>query len=554
MTSYLDLCKLFIKSLQINKFNRRGGKFFFYFLIFITILFVFVPFILIFTIFIYEMLLKLDAVGYASYGFEALFYIMFIFLFIFSFNVLINELYYSEDIDHILPLPVKPEVLFASKFTSCFIVENIILYIILLFAIMAYVFALSLPITHTLLGIIGIIFLPIIPMVYVSLILLIVINILKKIANRKLLKRIEYIFIGLLILGITFLLLKMSTINFEAYVEDFANGNHLFLDIMKYIFPSVPFFVGGLEKCSVIKMFISILINIIYFIGLVFLSHFLYYDGVTAIATHDTSSRKSSLNRMNDYKVRKPLVEYFIKDLKILFRSPTFFINCILINIIWPIFVFIIIKIGLPTYTISSMRNLISIKDSNFYMIILLFVIGISIIVPAINSIASSAFSREGKNYYFIKYIPMKYGLQWREKYLLSFIISFIGIELFSIPFFIIISTPIINILFYIVISILCISFVSLTGILIDSAYPKTIWDDEADSLRENYNSFVAMGFSLLLFGILCLGGYYLYDHLLINLNLFILYSFIILVFINLILYYVCNKKISYYIISQENV
>ena len=122
MTSYLDLCKLFIKSLQINKFNRRGGKLFFYFLIFITILFVFVPFILIFTIFIYEMLLKLDAVGYASYGFEALFYIMFIFLFIFSFNVLINELYYSEDIDHILPLPVRLEVLCASKFTSCFIV------------------------------------------------------------------------------------------------------------------------------------------------------------------------------------------------------------------------------------------------------------------------------------------------------------------------------------------------------------------------------------------------------------------------------------------------
>ena len=92
-------------------------------------------------------------------------------------------------------------------------------------------------------------------------------------------------------------------------------------------------------------------------------------------------------------------------------------------------------------------------------------------------------------------------------------IIGFIGIVVYTIPFFFVIHMPFILSLLFIVLITLCISFVSFVGLLIDSAFPKLIWDDEADSLRENYNTFIAMGYSLLLFAILCGGGYYLYSH-----------------------------------------
>ena len=128
MIQYLDLTKLFIKSLRINKLNKKGGRVLFYLLITILVLFVFIPILAIYSVFIYETMSKLNELDMAVAGFEALLFIVSIFSFVFGFNVLLNELYFSEDIENILPLPVKSETLVAAKFSSCFIVENLILF------------------------------------------------------------------------------------------------------------------------------------------------------------------------------------------------------------------------------------------------------------------------------------------------------------------------------------------------------------------------------------------------------------------------------------------
>ncbi len=551
MINYLDLTKLFIRSLRINKFNRKGGKVFFYTLIILSILFVFLPFMLIYTIFVYDTMNKLNDVNFANIGFEALLFLICIFSFVFSFNVLLNELYFSEDIENILPLPIKAETLAASKFSSCFIVENGILFIFLLLAVLAYVFALGLPKYYILLGIIGIIFLPMLSMIYCSLILFVIISVLKRFISSKSIKRIGYVLLGLLIVLIVYLLWKVSSFNFEQYIEEFAKGDHTFIEVMKYIFPTIHLFVIGLNDGSIIYMMLSVLLNFVYFGVMLLVARLLYYDGLIEIINKDTESKRMSSKKIKHFKVRSPFRQYMSKDIKMLFRSPTFFINCILINIIWPIFVFLIFRIGMSNYTITYMRDAIG-NNNVFDMRLLLIIIGVSIIVPAFNALASSAFSREGKNYHFIKYIPMKYGVQWREKYLLSFIISFIGIMFYALPFFIIIHVPIITMIMYICLISLCISFVAFIGLLIDSAFPKIVWDDEADSLRENYNAFIAMGYSLLLFGILCGLGYYLFDHNIININQFALLSFLVLIILNILLYIISDKKIGHNIVKQE--
>lgn len=552
MIQYLDLTKLFIKSLRINKLNKKGGRVLFYLLVTITLLFIFLPILAIYTIFVFETMRKLNDVDMAVAGFEALLFIISIFSFVFGFNVLLSELYFSEDIENILPLPVKPEILVASKFTSCFLVENVILFIFLFLAVLAYVLALKLPIYYILLSLVGIILLPMIPMVLCALILFVIINFLKKFMKSTSIRKIGYVLLAILIFLVAFFLWKASSFNFEDYLEDFVAGDHTFLEVMKFIFPPVYFFAKGLNQGSIIYMAASILINFLYFGIMFFAAKKLYYNSVVGITSKDTESKKKSHNVINNFKERKPIVQYFNKDIKILFRSPTFLINCILINIIWPIFVFLIFKIALPEYTITFMRNAVANQDPTFNFRLLLLVLGLPIIITSFNSLASSAFSREGKNFHFIKYIPMKYGLQWREKFFLSFIISFLGIIVYALPFFLIIHLPFIKMILYILLIILAISFVSLIGLLIDSSFPKLIWDDEADSLRENYNTFIAMGYSLLLFIIICGGGYYLFDHNQITLREFFIASFLLLVVGNLLLYFISRKKISNNIINQE--
>ena len=553
MIQYLDLTKLFIKSLRINKLNKKGGRVLFYLLITILVLFVFIPILAIYSVFIYETMSKLNELDMAVAGFEALLFIVSIFSFVFGFNVLLNELYFSEDIENILPLPVKSETLVAAKFSSCFIVENLILFIFLLLAVISYTYALKLPLYYVLISLIGIIFIPMIPMVFCTLLLFIIINILKKFLKTNAIKNIGYVLLGVLIILIVYILRKLSSFNFEAYLETFASGDHTFLEIMRYVFPPVYFFAKGLNEGSILYMLLSAVISLLYFGVMIIAAKYLYYQSVVGITSKDTDSKKRANNLIKNFKVKDPTVHYFWKDIKIIFRSPTFLINCVLINFIWPIFIYLIFKIALPNYTIEFMREAIINQDPTFNIRILLFVIGVPIIITSFNSLASSAFSREGKNFHFIKYIPLKYGLQWRAKYVVSFIISFIGVCMYAIPFFIIIHVPILTMLLYLLIIILGISFVSLIGLLIDSAFPKLIWDDEADSLRENYNTFIAMGYSLLLFTILCGGGYYLIDHKSITNTQFTIATLIILLIGNLILYLIGRKKISRNIKYQES-
>ena len=450
MIHYLDLTKLFIRSLRINKLNKKGGKILFYLLIAILVLFVFLPIIAIYSIFVYDTMLKLNDANVAVAGFEALLFLISIFSFVFGFNVLLNELYFSEDIENILPLPVKPETLLAAKFSSCFLVENILLFIFLLLAVIAYVFALKLPAYYILLSLVGIIFLPMIPMVYCVLILFFIINILKRFLKSADIKKIGYVLLGILILLVCYLIWKMSSFDFETYIENFASGDHTFLEIMKYVFPSVYLFTKGLNQGSILFMILSVLVNIIYFGITIIAAKLFYYDSVVGIASKDTDSKKKSQELIKHFKVKNPMISYFEKDIKVLFRSPTFFINCLVINIIWPIFVFLIFKTALANYSISYMRQAIIRQDTTFHFRLLLFTIGIPIIVTSFNSIASSAFSREGKNYHFIKYIPLKYGLQWRMKYLISFTVSLLGILVYVVPFLIIIHMPILKGILYV--------------------------------------------------------------------------------------------------------
>ena len=221
------------------------------------------------------------------------------------------------------------------------------------------------------------------------------------------------------------------------------------------------------------------------------------------------------------------------KEYKILMRTPSFFINCIVINIIWPIFIFALYQIGSIDYSITDINNMLINNKDEVRIIMLLVLSGISILLPAMNTIASTSFSREGKHFSFMKYIPVSYKDQWLSKFIISFIISFIGINFYTTVFYILIKLDIMTTIIYYIISILSISSINLLGMYIDSIQPKLIWDDENNALRENYNTFISMSIAILIFGIIC-GGTYFY--LFKNMNLSFTNISIIIISIQLLL------------------
>lgn len=547
MNSYLALTKLFMKTIAMSTITDKKKKIVFNILLSLVVLFIFIPFVLCCGVFVYSSTATLSEVGYSSIGLEFFCIVLSIFTFTFSFNVLLNQLYFSEDIEHILPLPVKQQVVLLAKFTACFLAENIMQFLLLLVSVLGYCFALNLGIKHVLISLIGIFTLPIIPMVYCGIVSILLMNFTKIIKNKETIRKISIVFMLIVMMLFVNSIGYLQQFDFDKYIVDFALGNHKVLDVMRVIFPHIYLFVDSVTNCSIGSLILYLCANVLYIVVLLLVGKLFYYRSLIGLTSKNTDTvSKYNLRNLKETSVFKA---YLSKEFKILFRSPTYFINCILINILWPLFVYIIYKICFSKY---SLMQIINYRESNqLFCMLTMFVIGVSIIVPALNSIASSSFSREGSSFYFMKYIPVKYGLQWTIKVITSFIVAFIGINVLSLIFYIIIGLSFIKIIYLILISALCILFVSLLGVLIDSIQPKLIWDDEANSLRENYNTFMVMGFALLI-SVLLIGGIYFSMVSGISKVFKGIIIIIVLIEMDAIIYKLCLKNISKNIILQE--
>ena len=118
ISNCLNLTKLFLKSLQMTKVTGTKQRTIFVFFLLSVCLLIFFPFILFFGLFMFSMTEQLNDVGYASIGLEMMCFLVAIFTLVFSFSVILNQFYFSEDIPSILPLPVKPEEIIMSIYLS----------------------------------------------------------------------------------------------------------------------------------------------------------------------------------------------------------------------------------------------------------------------------------------------------------------------------------------------------------------------------------------------------------------------------------------------------
>lgn len=551
MTNYLSLAKVFIRSLSMTKPSTKQQMIVTKILLALVSLFIILPFVVVSGLFIYTVTNSLVEYNYETIGLEFMCILLCVFTFIFSFNVILNELYFTGDIENLLPLPLKPREIVGAKIASIFCAESLVQLLVIFFSVIGFFFALGLSFKNFLLGIIGMITLPMIPIIYCSIISLLIMSFTRFIKNKETIRKVGLVFVLAVLMLFVYFLGALQNFDLELYIEGFVNGDQTFLHVMRGILPHINLFIDILVTGSIRSLLLYILVNIGFIVVLLGLADVCYFKGVVGLSSKDTESKKSSSNILNNIKVDNPTNSYFKKEIFTLFRTSSYFLNCILINFIWPIFVYVICKLKFPDLTLSKLKNLVTSTDNNTLIIIFMFVIGVSILLPALNSIASSSFSREGKNFYFMKYIPMDYSSQVYVKLLVSFIIAFIGVNVFSLIFYLVIGLKVSTAFIFLIISFLAILFICSLGIIIDSINPKLVWDDELNALRENSNNFIVMGISIFVFIVLAGLCYLLYKSF--GLALAFTSILLILILLNAIVYDLNRRFTVKNIVEQEN-
>jgi ABC-2 type transport system permease protein len=277
--------------------------------------------------------------------------------------------------------------------------------------------------------------------------------------------------------------------------------------IFNVLFPGNTFAVNALSKSNPFGMLIFLLITAAAMVVFLLVARALYFKGVTGIMDASSSRKtigKESMERIAQKK--SVLLTYTSKEIKFLLRTPIYFLNCVVVNFLWSIlFIFVTFSAGRDA-EFAAMLQFIKFNSPGTLAIFYGIACAVGFFVGSFNMIASTAISRDGANFFFVKYIPVSYRTQINAKALCGIFFSVLGmITLYAAACYTL-RIPIIPLLISIPFCVLGILLVSYLGLIVDLARPSLVWDNEQKAVKQNLNTVILMGIAAILAAVVVIG------------------------------------------------
>ncbi len=462
---------------------------------------------------VYIMTQALMEAGGGTEGLELILQLLSVFGIIFSIMVIFNVLYFSSDLEHLLPLPVKPSVLVAAKFTHAYFAESVMEFMILFCGFIGYFIAAGLKPVSLLTAIFGIFLLPVLPLVYCGIFCLIIMACFHK---AKLLKNVDFmvglvsvLFIGLFLLSFA----QLDSISINTYIDSLTNGKNIFIEMMSKVFFTVPVFLKALGGNSFLYFLLFLFENAVAIAVLLLLGNALYLKGVFLVSSNSKGKGKRVQFERTSYDVKTPLKAYLIKECKTLYRTPAYRKYCVVVNVVWPVLVAALFLLPATKNFLEAFKTVFTKGFVLSDVMVLVAVIILSFFATALNSIAATSFTREGAHFSFVKYVPFDYKKQVQVKALVSMIYSGITVVVSVVLLCIFMKCTFFSSLYYIAIALMAVILCTWIGIMLDATHPRLDWEDEYGALRGNLNAFFNMAIAILIAMVLCVIGWVLFRY-----------------------------------------
>lgn len=486
MEKVLLLTKVFLKNslnLGSNSKKKTGNL--------ITYIFVILYMFFVVGITSYDLIKTLININMEEMGIIFIFGAAISFTAIQSVLVSMNVFYFSKENENILPLPIKPKELILAKVFQMLVVEDFIVLIMGIPYLVLYMILCDMGILFLLRSLFLISIIPIISICIVTFIMMILTSINKQLRNKDMLQFLN--------IGLVFLIIFITT-QLAEFEENFTSedlGNYLQNnETMVALNSEMPLLFKCVVDFCIGDKPITNLCPILLFIGIVVflfvnLSKGIYIKTLTKINT-STSSRSIKSKTGLIFKKKNKSSAYVLKEIKILFRNPIFFLQCVLPSLLIPVIMIAPFLSQIESINLNEIRNFFTTFDLKIdSFLICAFLIGLQLLSIFIY-IAVTAFSREGTNAAFAKYIPISFEKQITYKIIPNVIFAsvwpiIIGILVkYLIPtiniwivVLALMATVILNIIF------------SYIGILIDLKRPKLIWETEYAVVKNNMNMLI---------------------------------------------------------------
>lgn len=504
MNNIFLLTKVFLKNSMFKKINtnlednnsKKVIKTIGYIIIFAYIVGVF-------GVLSYQMIDMLNSVNQAALFLGMLLLSIAILVLIQSAFSAMNLFYFSKDIENVLPLPVKSYQILIAKFNVLMITEYVVICIFALVPLIIYGILTGAGKLFYLYGLITLFTFPIFPAIIATFFIVVFMSFTKFVKNKEKLQLIGTIVTIALVFGVQFSFFGQNDIETEQLVQMLTKTNGLVEILDDYFItlkPALNTLINYNTTSGAESVLICIGITIGFFILFVLFAQKLYLRGVIGAVSSGKGRRKN--NYKLNYNQKNIVHTYVEKEMIILFKNPIYFMQCVLPPIIMPILfaiVFFLNHDGLSTFNIFSINNSIG----------LCVVLGVIAFLMSMVFIPITAFSKDGTDAIFTKYIPVSYYKQFIYKMIPSIIISIFIIAITFIIISFIFKMSVNFIVGGVLNSLLIIVLYSYLMQIVDLKRPKLNWDTEYAVVKQNFNMIFCFAFSLVYVVIFILGGYY---------------------------------------------
>jgi ABC-2 type transport system permease protein len=302
-------------------------------------------------------------------------------------------------------------------------------------------------------------------------------------------------------LGINLAIQLFVSNNRTNVAELLAKGGDSLAPLFNALFPANGFAVSALSKGEWTGALLFLLIVAAALAVFLLAARTLYFKGVTGIM--DAASNRKAIGEESMARItqaRGVLGTYLAKELRLLVRTPLYFLNCVVTNFLWGLmFLLFSITWSKQPELKAAIETFLSLKDAHSMTVFFGVAGAVGLFLGSFNAVTSTAISREGSNFYFMKYVPVSYRTQVGAKVLAGLLLSGLGAVVVYGMAALMLPIPLVPLLLSIPFCAAGIVLISYAGILVDLTRPVLVWDNEQKAVKQNLNVIILMGLAALI-------------------------------------------------------
>jgi len=428
-------------------------------------------------------------------------------VFVLGLIYVISAFYFSSDLEVLIPLPVKPHWIILSKFTVILANELISIIPLLLPPFIMFGILSRAPVSYWLFLTPVMLLLPVIPLSISALLAMGLMRLVNLSRKKDLLIIVGSLFLIILQFFLQIRLRGSGGGESTAWVLNFFNDRNSLMNVIGRNFPPAVWASRALDmgfrSSGPANLFLLAGLSALLFYGLVLVSRKVFYEGVIGLSEVTAKRRKIGRRELERKALagRHPVRAIFWREVRLMNRTPMFLLNGIVVVFIIPA-VFLMMSLGDPKGGLSVFLKWITGANP---LAVVLASAGFFLITGCLNGTASSTFSREGRQFWISKVIPVSWAGQVLAKFFHSYLVSLLGIGVAGLVVLVGVGLPVKSVAPALILAVAASVFFTAVSMVIDLNRPLLNWTNPQRAIKQNLNVIVAMVFD---FGTLAALGF----------------------------------------------